>query len=171
MGCHTWFYQRIERDIEEAAELALKELNQNVMFLKEMILDDFYEDDIELNKSLIETNKCLIDRIEDYLVIENLPRYKYIMEETEANLVEEIIWEYQPENINEYISEKGYFVEVDDFHDVFRKYGYPDDKLFSLEETLAYINNPKNECILYEKSIEHLKEFWEKYPDGMINFG
>ena len=54
---------------------------------------------------------------------------------------------------------------------MFRKYGYPDDKLFSLKETLDYINNPLNKCITNDKTFEWLDEFWNKYPDGMIEFG
>ena len=54
---------------------------------------------------------------------------------------------------------------------MFRKYGYPQDKLFSLEETLAYINNPENECVINDNTFKWLEEFWAKYPDGMIDFG
>jgi hypothetical protein len=61
--------------------------------------------------------------------------------------------------------------DVDGYHDIFRKYGYPEDRLFSLEETLEYINDPKNDCDTYDKTIELLTKFWFEYPDGMITFG
>ena len=84
---------------------------------------------------------------------------------------DEFLSEYQDEFLSEYIEGKGLYIDDTGFHDVFRKYGYPDDKLFSLDETLSYINNPENNCEIYENTIERLKEFWNKYPDGMIMFG
>lgn len=63
------------------------------------------------------------------------------------------------------------YAEVDGYHDLFRKYGYPEDRLFSLEETLDYINDPKNECQTYDQTIEWLTKFWTENPEGMITFG
>jgi len=64
-----------------------------------------------------------------------------------------------------------YYDDVDEFHDVFRKYGYPSTNLYSYEETIKYIEDPKNECKIYEYTYKRLKEFWDKYPKGIINFG
>jgi hypothetical protein len=40
-----------------------------------------------------------------------------------------------------------------------------------LEETLAYIRDPKNECVVYDHTEELLEKFWKEHPEGMINFG
>jgi hypothetical protein len=56
-------------------------------------------------------------------------------------------------------------------HDLFRKYGYPETKLFSLQETLDYINDPNNECQTFEYTESGLRKFWRYYPNGMISFG
>lgn len=57
--------------------------------------------------------------------------------------------------------------EVDYYHDLFRVHNYPNDRLFSLEETIAFIK--KND--VKEVMWDDLKEFWSVYPDGMIMFG
>jgi hypothetical protein len=56
-----------------------------------------------------------------------------------------------------------------EFHDLFRA-GYDEDKvLTSLEETLSYIK--ENNCKTFEYTEKGLKEFFNKYPDGVIEFG
>ena len=71
--------------------------------------------------------------------------------------------------LGEYVRGKGYFIDVDEYHDLFRVGGYPDDCLFSLDATMKFIQ--ENGCELTEENKVHLHAFWEKYPDGMIRFG
>lgn len=84
------------------------------------------------------------------------------------NLCQKAVWNYQDdEEITEFIDNKGLYIADTGFHDVFRKYDYPNDILFSLDESLEYINS----CDVFEDTVGRLKEFWSKYPNGMINFG
>ena len=53
------------------------------------------------------------------------------------------------------------------YHNLFRVSGYPEDILFSLEETKAFISKNNIEKVFWED----LVEFWQVYPDGMILFG
>ena len=77
-----------------------------------------------------------------------------------------------------YIPEKGLYIECDkEYHDLFRIYGYPNDALFSYAETLEYIKKYEKEnntivplLMNDDTGKTYLEEFWEKYPDGMINF-
>ena len=56
-----------------------------------------------------------------------------------------------------------------EFHDWFRT-GYDEDKILrSFEETMIYIKE-KN-CQTFENTEQELKEFFNKYPDGVIEFG
>ncbi len=56
-----------------------------------------------------------------------------------------------------------------EFHDLFRT-GYDEDKILrSFEETMIYIKE-KN-CQTFENTEQELKEFFNKYPDGVIEFG
>lgn len=56
---------------------------------------------------------------------------------------------------------------VDYWHDLFRIGNYPEDRLYSMEETKAFIekNNIK------DVDWEQLEEFWRLCPNGMIQFG
>ena len=56
-----------------------------------------------------------------------------------------------------------------DLHDTFRKGGYLEDVLLSFKQTLEFCK--ENEVDLNENQITTLKEFFEKYPDGIIEFG
>ena len=78
-----------------------------------------------------------------------------------------------------------------EYHDLFRTGKrnpdgtYTSDTLSSLTETLEWISNPENhvsfkntvfdtdeqEAEYRENAIIKLKEFWEKYPEGLIYFG
>ena len=50
-----------------------------------------------------------------------------------------------------------------------RCYDYSQENLHSREETLALIKNNNN--TVEEVNIEKINEFWDKYPDGLIDFG
>ena len=101
---------------------------------------------------------------------------------------------------NDYTGEFSYDLNVDinkiekennaEYHDLFRTSKrnldgtYTSDTLSSLAETLEWISNPENhvtfrrtvfdtqlvELKYQEEALEKLKEFWEKYPEGLIYF-
>jgi len=56
-----------------------------------------------------------------------------------------------------------------EFHDLFRIGSYPETVLTSLDETLKFIEN--NNCQTYHDTEEQLKKFFNKYPNGVIEFG
>ncbi len=71
--------------------------------------------------------------------------------------------------------------DVDEYHNLFRtnkrnKDGsYTDDVIFSRKECFEWIKNPENKVVFNDD--EHceyvtskLNEFWDKYPDGVIDF-
>lgn len=102
---------------------------------------------------------------------------------------------------NDYTGEFSYGLQFDinvlekenetEYHDLFRTNKrnpngtYTSDTLSSLAETLEWIVNPENpvsfkntvfdadeqEAEYRENAIIKLKEFWEKYPEGLIYFG
>ena len=158
MGCHTWFYRKIERTQEEAKQSCLRllrkseKLNLNILANRNyngLDWSNWTESELIKHDSYLKRQIRMVDN----------------------NFCQRAVWNHQDdENLTEYIDGKGFYMETD-FHDTFRKYGYPEDRLFSLQETLDYINNPENNCTIYENTIEKLEEFWNKYPDGMIEFG
>jgi hypothetical protein len=138
MGCHTWCYKKVERSLEEAVLTAKETLHNNIKQLEDSkdrgtvgyqaaikwykkFLDNIDNGIYELEEDLFEGNECTIlytGSREDYLPT--------------------TIWGFQPED-SEFIEGKGFYVECGDLHDIFRVWGYPEDKLFSKEECLEFI--------------------------------
>ena len=161
MGCHTWFSVKENRTIEEARRLYIQ--NQ-----KEWISTwQFYID-----------NHCAVP-FEKY----TMDRKLYLMElyKRQLRMVEKGLCNYAVMNKQDdgyYIPGKGFYKRISDYHDLFRIGGYPDDRLFSLDETLAFIDKYEKQ---YGEKVEiyhitgheknTLEEFWEKYPEGSIHFG
>ncbi len=65
------------------------------------------------------------------------------------------------------LDERGVFLETEEYHDLFRIGNYPETRLYSLEETEDFIEDQQ----ITEVDWVCLKEFWERYPDGLIKFG
>lgn len=86
------------------------------------------------------------------------------------NNLDEIFGEFATMNLEAHsLYHDGKIWEHVDQHDIFRIGGYPEDKLFSYDET-------ENFCVVHNIELddnqkERLKEFWTEYPDGMIRFG
>jgi hypothetical protein len=167
MGCHTWFYKKINSPLdEEIKKTVIERCSKELDFLERLINDrgsidaDFLEAYPEFDSEWVTNNKSF---------------WLDLKERTENGTIEtdELYERYcdWSNDLTEHVKDKGWFIECDEFHDVFRKYGYPDDKLFSYQETMDYINDPKNECVVYDHTDEHLKRFWDKHPDGLILFG
>ncbi|MFA5154149.1 MAG: hypothetical protein WC554_16485 [Clostridia bacterium] len=70
-----------------------------------------------------------------------------------------------------FINDTFYVYTHDLPHDLFRIYGYPNDKLFSLEQTMKFITDNKEKISFCENWAKRMKKFWLNNPDGMIEFG
>ncbi len=160
MGCHTWLYKKSNRTIEEAREIYIKLLEEN---------NDFF------NNIIKDKNHDGIDWLDVYpeFTDDNLNRVIAVNERkiriVKKGLCNVAVFNNQPE-VSRYIEGKGFFIDTNEGQP-FRKRGYPDDILFSFEETMDYINDPKNNCETWGYTNEGVKKFWDKYPDGMIDFG
>lgn len=169
MGCHTWFYKKIEKpSYEEMKQFILKKYYDSVEGLNKWINNPLDEEYLEMSSVYTEWTIEYLKQWRDV----DLRRIRLIENDYCKVAVMNKYCSYSddilvPVNNNIYKDVSG----VNGYHDVFRKYGYPNDMLFSLEETLNYINNTENECVIYENSIELIKKFWNEYPDGMIDFG
>ena len=171
MGCHTWFYKKINITYEEVLSSVILSFEKNIEWWNEFIKDKESDYIIDLIKSYPYINDTHAARqIEISYRKIRMIKAGYCKEavcEKYTNVCANI-------NIARYIKGKGMFIAINTQHDVFRKYGYPDDTLFSYDETIKYIGDPVNECQLYTslyKTKKQLKKFWDKYPDGMIDFG
>jgi hypothetical protein len=64
------------------------------------------------------------------------------------------------------------YTDIDTPHDLFRIGKYCEDKLLSLEQTLQFIDSKKEQIYHFVEDWEiNLKEFWDKNPNGVIEFG
>lgn len=160
MGSHTWFYNKNNRTLEEAKDLYVKNLEKDTEFIKNILKDDNYGG-YDWKEYYEEMN---IDNYEDFLndqLKSNRNKINNI-----NDLSEEQIYKSQTET-SIYVNGK-FYTMVEDFHDLFRT-NYNNTKLFSLEETLKFIK--ENNCSVYDYTEKRLKEFWNKYPNGVIDFG
>ena len=159
MGCHTWFYRKIERTQEEAKQSCLIKLKRERNLCWKIYKNPTSYLGIDWNTTKNEQ-------------LEYISKYNRKIKAVANNFYKRAVWNNQNDKeITIYIDGKGLFIEDTGFHDLFRKGGYPGDMLFSLEETINYINDAENDCSVYPTTIQKLEEFWKKYPRGLIEFG
>ena len=175
MGCHTWFYKKVDRTIEEARERYLSDLHESINSFQSMLDDPSDQTKIDLEWT-------------DEFIQEAIDIWKRQKRMVEKGLCNVAVMKKQPADENgilyRFVNGNLYCYHHELPHDTFRRGDYPDDKLFSLEETLKYLedNDDKiyyhysfldktRKSVLKERAIKRLKKFWDEYPDGMILFG
>jgi hypothetical protein len=166
MGCHTWFYKKTDTPpYEEMKKFVVDTYKRSVNDLTRWIDNPT---DAEYLEMVAVYTDWTIEAITNWRDAD-ARRVRMI----EAGLCKQAVMNkfcMYGDGLKEFYNGNLYD-DVDGYHDLFRKYGYPEDRLFSLEETLEYINDPKNECQTYDKTVERLTKFWTENPDGMITFG
>lgn len=90
-------------------------------------------------------------------------------------------WFYRPITENEIPSDncdysyaefgESKYTNVDTPHDLFSIGSHPEEVLFSLEETLEFIEKNREKITFRENWKERLRDFWAKNPNGIIEFG
>lgn len=153
MGCHTWFHKKSDLSIDSAKKMLIKSHEINIKELNLVSEETCLEYGWEKSK-LIELYQRRIKRIKN-------PKIKT-----------ETIYNALSDFYNFVYTDVGLFEEINEYHNLFRIHGYPEDCLYSLEETLQFIKNyEKTYGFKVEIDESSLREYWEKYPNGMINFG
>jgi hypothetical protein len=171
MGCHTWLYKKIETpSYEHIQKSVIHWYKKNINEMRNMY-KQFDEGTLsDSDKECFENcnfgkyrekwiNMCLIWERQMRMVENGLCKVATCKKYAENQ-----------EGLVTYIDGKGFYKSIK-YGDIFRRYDYPVDKLWSYFETMEYVNNPANECVLYDTSYKCIKEFWDKHPDGMIDFG
>lgn len=173
MGCHTWFYKKIDIDYETIKRKVAENFEKDIKFMNKLInkrdsidadlLTSYPEWTAEYairTKSIIERKLSIINKNLCKIAVCN--RYSH------------------NDNLTIFIKDKGFFAYTKDLpHDIFRIGNYPKDKLFSLKDTVKFIENHKEDIYFYDNlygisKTEYMKkinDFWDKNPDGMIDFG
>lgn len=79
--------------------------------------------------------------------------------------------------MGKWVNENYIFGKNNALHDLFRCYDYELKPCYSLEETYQRIEEynstrtEENKCVLDEEQKAILADFWQKFPDGIIEFG
>ncbi len=175
MGCHTWFYKKVDRSFEEAKNIWITEQLKWIKRWEDIAANP--EDD---SRIAYEWNQ---EKCENQVNV-----CKRQLRMVQGGYCQQAIWNHQPDDeqgeMYYYVDGKLYCDSNDLPHDVFRIGGYPDDALFSLKETLDYLDK-HNDKIYYTRSIydlcdreilkvlaiEKLTKFWTQHPEAMIKFG
>lgn len=183
MGCHTWFYKKMEKQpsYEKCKNAVLLSCKENIKYLEHLKkglahieeLDEYDKDCIRVNKYTpkkvkfeIKVWKRKIEKINQdkcpEAVKKRYPHLAYVYENTGLIVYHKGIFYWQGGNKEE---------EKKLPHNIFRIHNFPLDKLTSYEEFENFYNT--HDCFPPDDNDVRSKmmEFWEKYPDGMVDFG
>ena len=180
MGCHTWHWKRVPLSREEATQLAYVRLEQMKTKLRAFVVQEVAK--VELTWRSLEAWDA------------HTATYQERLENDDWTTVAEMVCDQLPGHTTEYEGQFYQDISCDGTqspdtyteHDSFRIDAYPEEYLFSLEQTLAYIQKLQGEgqyVDIWEENdsagyggpipetYKRLEEFWRRYPDGMITFG
>lgn len=181
MGCHTWFYNKIDNMPKEhissikeklitdingywimntSKEDFIKEIKENIAadesfaYLKEMLKDGYFESQVSKYKKYLD----ILNNDTDIDSFNSVVKDCYFCQEID--------------NVTYYcLTQFGW-------HDKFRVYGYPEEIFYDAQTLIDFLKNYDQKMIGPDKStgfntdIENIiKEFFNKYPNGMVQFG
>jgi preprotein translocase subunit SecB len=152
MGCHTWFYTKVENinyTEKEIIDIYVKQLEFELNNLH-----DFYDSDEQIKFKERVLNKQ-IQKVKDGKV--------------NCAVFERVILNYNDEELY-YYRNIGWYIDNEKYHDVFRIGNYPSDILTSFEQTMDFINKNKNKINFSTNYKEKLKQYWIENPNGLIEF-
>ena len=166
MGCHTWFYKKLDNQPDyEDIRLEMLEFYKTEIGYYERHISNTLSDD---EKWLFE-DKSIEDSIHALNVLKR--HYRLI----EGRYCKVATLSKYPGFTNrglDFSRVNGqFYVGIDNYHDAFRIGNYPEDELFSLQETLDFIEKHKDEIRYNDDWKKEIEEFWTKYPNGRITFG
>jgi len=158
MGCHTWCSENVDID-----KLSLNDMKNDVLKYHKGVLS--YWDD---KKYLTSDEYSDLDKKE---ISKELTSFQTIIQNINNNVYnskEDLLELYAESKDDVYFVHNGnLYKDSNDFHDPFRV-GYDDDTyLSSYDECIKYIQ--KKDAA--GANLNHLKEIWDKNPDGLIYFG
>jgi hypothetical protein len=157
MGCHTWCAYKVERTIDEARKIWIDVQEKNISEWKAVVNNP--DDECRVIYGWTQ------EYMEGYLKI-----YERQLRMVKNGLCNVAVMNKQPEH-SYYREGKGFFINCEQHSNQFRIGGYPEDEIFSKEECMKFIEKNKDKIQFFEQTYEWLDEFWNKYPDGFMNFG
>lgn len=164
MGCHTTFYKPANLTYEQAKESAIAELNKRLLLIEKYMSTGFKLRNGEVKKTEeIELKTCI------YLS----KFYKRWIKRIESNkpIWKAAVWKFQIENL--FPNNNNFYLRLEDFNDCFRVgWDLGDRQLTSLKETLEFCTEYKDRINFCRNTwLEEVEQFWQLYPEGIIDLG
>jgi hypothetical protein len=184
MGCHTWFYNCVKPTIKNIKldftfkpnfDLFLK--SELDIDFQNMHLEYLFGKKVDVKDVIAKTYKNAYKKFKKQLKAE-IKKSKYNYWGTIDNLYlrssNEIIKRNHLFTKIKIYGRKQNVIELQEveYHDIFRTSGscrYTSTILYSLEETLLFIDTNNLDVSVGAK--DRVIEFWNKYPNGIIEFG
>lgn len=161
VGCHTWFYKRVERSYEEAKVIYITDSKKTIQRWEEICnnVNDKSRIAYQWTQEQCERNLSILCRQ---------------LRMVEKRLCKVAVMNHQPddENGTQYQFIRGNLYCTNDSlpHNIFRVRNYPEDNLLSFQDTMRFCRVKYN-VSLNDDQIERLRKFWYENPDGLIQFG
>lgn len=177
MGCHTWYYTKSPLTYADAKRSVIDNYTSEINSYQSYL--DGTADAIT-TKIVEDTKKSWFRYYNKPMDIERyISSYKRKIRLIEKGLCKNAVCErFTNTDTNDSVkwhapTQTFYWDRNVKYHDVWRCYGYPDDKLFSWNETKTFIRNNIDKCKFgdFIRTIRYIKKFWDDFPDGMICFG
>lgn len=194
MGCHTWFYKKVnpQPTREDKISQFIERVNERICKSEKALFDNGFgwkdedpwfpygsRDHVE---RIVDEYKWAIDNVDHYDDYSNIKSAEDEMPSKEEKLyhnVEDWLAPLDEDCRNFGIKNRKfdeatkcidgiYYSSVDRYDDIFR-YNKYDTYILSEDEMWKLIDD--NNIIINDEAKEKLKEFWNLYPDGMIHFG
>lgn len=176
MGCHTWFKVQSKYTLEELRVIWITQQTDWISYWKEMTSNAQSKDRLD--------ERLWKDKPQEWFEW-GLKVYEREVRMVENKTIKQAFVNHlsKTDEGDNYDLVNGVIYATTDAcpHDIFRRGEYPEDQLFSFEETLAYLETHSDiidfgyknhtEMATKEEAIEELRNFWDKNPIGMIYFG
>ena len=163
MGCHTWFNAKKEVDYDLMKSFVLNEFRSTNDLLQSYINDTNSEEYLDMVS------------IYTYLTVEYMS-WVISVNERKIRIIENgycqnaVVHKYCIFNNYTYVEGKGIYIDAG-YHNAFRNgNGHIDKQLFSYDETIDFLKDESNNCLILENTFVQVREFWDKHPEGMIEF-
>lgn len=161
MNIQTCFYKKINISYNEAKYDLLKYYSDKIYLMDKWVKNPTSDDYVEFIKYYPEYNKEYMS----YIISLYSRRMRLV---NKGFCKESVMRKYSKSDY--YIKDKGHFKTIE-FRNIFTINKFVPDILFSLKETLDFINDNKSNINYYMNKWETiLQNFCSMYPDGMIDF-
>lgn len=188
MGCHTWFYKKVnpQPTREDKINQFIERTGERCKNLETVLANDGFDWEDE-DKWYPYGNRAAVEkRLSEYKwMLENVEHYDDSIKSNASSYIRDYFYD-TVEDWKAPIDEDSricgintkydkttcvngiYYSSVHRYNDIFRYHNY-DTVIFSEDEMWKLIND--NNINIDDEVKKELKEFWTLFPDGMIYFG